>query len=231
MKKTRLTSFPHSHCGWEVLSYSHTLTKPSGRKEAIYIAECPQCKKDTPINRDKMKQNKSCGCATKKLQTQAKITHGQTDTALFRVWKELKQRCFNPKSSKYSRYGGRGISVCDEWLEFEPFMEWSLANGYVAPAKGKRNPISIDRRENDGNYEPSNCRWTNSSIQNQNKGVTKANTTGYTGITKRGSRFESRVTHRGIRTNIGTFATIADAVMARNKWILDNNTNHPFQTI
>ncbi len=72
---------------------------------------------------------------------------------IYWCWKAMKQRCQNPKCQAYHNYGARGITVCGEWQEFEPFLEWCLANGYQ---KG----LELDRINNDGNYEPSNCRWT-----------------------------------------------------------------------
>ena len=64
----------------------------------------------------------------------------------------MKQRCQNPKCKAYPNYGARGIKVCEEWQQFEPFLNWALGNGYE---KG----LELDRKDNDGNYEPSNCRW------------------------------------------------------------------------
>lgn len=100
----------------------------------------------------------SCGCNRREQST----THGYSETRLYKCWTAIKQRCFNEKSQNYSRYGGRGITVCNEWLSFETFMNWALNNGYSPD-------LSIDRIDNNGNYEPSNCRWVDMSVQANNK--------------------------------------------------------------
>ena len=75
----------------------------------------------------------------------------------------MKQRCYNPKSQRYNRYGGRGIKICDEWRNNpQAFVDWSMNNGYA-------DNLSIDRINNDGDYEPGNCRWTTNKVQQNNK--------------------------------------------------------------
>lgn len=81
---------------------------------------------------------------------------------LYRIWSSMKRRCNNPHSDKYTYYGGRGISVCEEWNSFEEFYRWSVENGY-------NDTLSIDRIDPDGNYEPSNCRWATLKEQMNNK--------------------------------------------------------------
>lgn len=79
--------------------------------------------------------------------------HGGTGTKIYYIHAQMKNRCFNPKARSYPPYGGRGITVCQEWKDsFVAFREWALSNGY-------EEGLSIDRIENDGNYEPGNCRW------------------------------------------------------------------------
>jgi hypothetical protein len=80
---------------------------------------------------------------------------------LRKVWRQMKRRCTVPTDGKYPRYGGRGIKVCDEWQDFEIFRSWSVAAEY---AEG----LSINRIDNDGNYEPANCEWTDRITQANN---------------------------------------------------------------
>ena len=84
-------------------------------------------------------------------------------TRLYGIWVRMKQRCRDVKSSDYKRYGGRGIQVCNEWLEdYKTFHDWAMANGY---AKG----MSIERIDNEGNYTPENCTWIPMAKQAANK--------------------------------------------------------------
>jgi hypothetical protein len=86
-----------------------------------------------------------------------------SDHALYGTWKNIRSRCLNPLDSRYESYGGRGIKLCQEWQSGPAaFVRWSLASGY-APG------LQVDRRDNDGNYEPGNCRWVARTVQQRNK--------------------------------------------------------------
>lgn len=90
------------------------------------------------------------------------IKHGLYHTKLHGVWNNMKQRCVNPNHAAYKNYGGRGISVCNEWNEFLPFYKWCMDNGY-------KEGLSLDRINNNGNYCPQNCRFTDRITQNNNR--------------------------------------------------------------
>lgn len=134
---------------------------------ACWLCKCKCGEFVTAIGKDLRRgHTKSCGCLQreKAIQTgKMRKTHGKTKTKLFDVWHSMKQRCYYCKSSEYHNYGGRGITVCDEWLhDFQAFYEWAMANGYA-------DNLTIDRIDVDGNYEPSNCRWVTMKEQQNNK--------------------------------------------------------------
>lgn len=94
-------------------------------------------------------------------------SHGMNKTRLFRIYHHMKNRCYKSYNKSYKRYGARGISICQEWLD-DPaiFFNWAVKNGYT-------DELEIDRIDNDGNYEPSNCRWVTHKVNSQNRSSTK----------------------------------------------------------
>ena len=119
---------------------------------------------------------KSCGCYKIEFAKNSFTKHGEKYTRLYNIWCSMKQRCYDENCNNYTRYGGKGISVCDEWNNsYECFRDWSMRNGY-------KDNLSIDRVNNNGNYEPDNCRWATRKTQSNNKSSNHVIT--YNGITK-----------------------------------------------
>lgn len=137
--------------------------------EKIFRWRCIcECGNEVLVPSYKLKSGhtKSCGCLVSEKRTQMNkemATHNATDSRLYRIYYAMRTRCYNPNKKEYSRYGGRGIQVCEEWLnDFTAFQSWALENGYS-------DSLSIDRINNDGNYEPSNCRWATAKMQANNR--------------------------------------------------------------
>ena len=98
------------------------------------------------------------------------MTHGLTATRLYKIFTNMKQRCCNPNDPKYVNYGGKGVKICNEWLNnFQAFNDWAMANGY-------QDDLTIDRIDSDSNYSPDNCRWISHEANrlNRKKGQIKS---------------------------------------------------------
>lgn len=107
-------------------------------------------------------QVKSCGCLRRETSGNRNKTHGLSRTRLYNIYTHMIDRCYRKTDKRYNDYGGRGITVCEEWLsDFLNFYNWSINNGY-------EQSLSIDRINNNGNYEPTNCRWVTNKEQCRN---------------------------------------------------------------
>lgn len=110
--------------------------------------------------------SKSCGCYNKEPARGLNYKHGKTNTRLYRIWKNMKERCGNPSNNHYESYGGRGITVCGEWDDtkngFIAFYNWAISHGYA-------ENLTLERKDVNGNYCPENCCWITLTEQQRNK--------------------------------------------------------------
>lgn len=149
----------------------------------------------------------SCGCYNYEKESVVK-THGYSRTKLGRVFDGMKQRCNNPNNKNYEKYGGRGIRICTEWLnDPKKFFDWAIKNGY-------KEGLSIDRINVNGNYEPDNCRWTDSETQCLNQRIRKDNKTGYKGIYYSKGVYRVQIRRNKKRYYFGSYKTLPEAVKA-----------------
>lgn len=144
-----------------------------------------------------------------------KAIHGMSHSRVYRCWVDMRQRCINPRNEWYPLYGGRGITVCDEWLVFENFHEWAMSNGYS-------DDLSIDRINNDKGYSPDNCRWATQHEQSMNKRHLP-NKHGCVGVHERTIRGNTYYSAEATRNRkfiyIGNFKTPEEASAARTKYL------------
>ena len=130
------------------------------RKRKFALCKC-DCGNITEVRYDCLTNNntKSCGCINTVDRTKPNSVKKHK---LYRVYWRIKECCYNKNDKSYKYYGGRGIKICDEWLQYENFLSWCLTHGY-------KEGLQIDRIDTNGNYEPSNCRFVTSSDNNYNK--------------------------------------------------------------
>lgn len=188
---------------------------PGGQKprRAIFICKCGK-EFIAQIYQVKSRSTKSCGCLSKEFIT----THGLVRHPNYLTYINMMRRCYTIKDNGYKSYGGRGIIVCEEWVDsIESFINYIT----LLPNYGKPK-LSLDRINNDGNYEPGNMRWATKHEQSTNRRRGKSKSK-YMGVYKNGSGYYTVITINRKYLYIGTYKTENGAVNARNQYIIDNN--------
>jgi len=192
---------------------------PSIKQHTYWNCVC-ECGNNTSVDAYHLKRGytKSCGCSSNKFISEKNSKHGLSKNPVYNTWHSMLNRCNNPNRREFSRYGGRGITVCQEWKDPEVFIKWALDAGW-------KQGLQIDRIDNDGNYCPENCRFVTNLQNSLNKSSMQSNnTSGFTGVNKhkKTGKYLASVKYITSR-HIGTFSTAEEAIIARDQYIIDNN--------
>lgn len=193
------------------------MIQKKNKRERYAIYECTECKALVKKRCSDVKYLKLDKCPKCNIGK-----HKKSKTRLYYIWGNMKKRCNNKKYNRYDEWGGRGIKLCEEWHNFINFYEWAIKNGY-------KEDLTIDREDNNGNYEPNNCRWVTMNIQARNtKLISKANSSGFRGVSfdKKLNKYRARVTVDKKVISLGYYNTAQEAGIARDKYIINNNLEH-----
>lgn len=138
------------------------------------------------------------------------IKHNKSSSRIYNIHKFMKQRCLNPNAPNYKDYGGRGITICDEWLDF---------NNFYADMGDPPRDCTLDRINNNLGYNPDNCRWATQEEQSFNKRLQRRNKSGHKGIRWREKRgkWEAYISIQGKHKHVGSFDTLEEAIVARQQ--------------
>lgn len=148
-----------------VIGLDNIHIQPNGRKRYMWKCRC-ECGKEYISRSDAIKKTTSCGCERNKDNAIRQTKHSESKTRLYKIYYSMRNRCESPRASGYLRYGGRGICVCDEWVnDNTSFFKWAKENGFDE----NDYRMSLERIDPNGNYEPSNCKWILIEEQSQNR--------------------------------------------------------------
>ena len=201
-------------------TYRRFATDKSTQKTTYGTYECQYCGTHWETNVYNIKRGtQSCGCLTG-------TKHGLHNHRFYKKWSQMLRRCTNPKDAAYKDYGGRGISVCEDWLDIRNFVDWC---DLTHP---NQEGYTLDRINNDKGYSPENCRWVDKSTQAINRRMRRTNTSGFVGVgfNKSKGKWEASLKLNNIYKYIGRFNTIEEAAQARDNYIIENNLPHKLST-
>lgn len=187
----------------------------STRKRHMAIFECSSCFKEVRADTLSVKRNDQNNC-----QSCSKAKHGYHKNTHYDRYCKIIDRCCNEKSKDYFKYGGRGITICDEWKNIDNFIKWAEET-YI-------DGTTIDRKDNEKGYNPDNCRWTTYEVQAQNRRKSSRNTSGFKGVyvENRKNPFRARITLSGKIIALGSYHTAIEAAKAYDIFAIKNKTEH-----
>lgn len=125
---------------------------------AMWVCKC-DCENIVTVIGSHLRSGHTTSCGCNRISERSM---GHSKDRLYRTWSGMHNRCYDPTHDRYKWYGGKGISICDEWQDFMTFRTWALANGY-------NDDLTIDRIDSDGNYRPDNCQWVDMKVQANNR--------------------------------------------------------------
>lgn len=166
----------HKYGRWLVIERAPDHICPGGYRQVMWRCRC-SCGNEKIVRGKTLRngESRSCGCLQRELVGERASKHHGFGTRLYHVWNSMRQRCNNPNQQSYHNYGGRGISICKEWDDYNVFRNWALEHGYQDDAV--RGELTLDRIDVNGNYCPDNCRFVDMVTQANNKRCTKHNNT------------------------------------------------------
>ena len=206
-------------CSDVILLRKFTEVRHGGRR-SIGVFQCRDCRGEfeTRTDRAKVMTGLCIPCANAR-GGQKRSTHGfnNRNSRLHVTWSNMKRRCLSPRGTEVQKY--EGVTLCDEWMSFEPFMQWSLANGYT-------DELTLDRIESSKGYEPGNCRYADYNVQAANRRLTDKNTSGHVGVSWDRGKWSAKVQWQKKQIHLGRFKDKKGAIKARNDYLAANDLPH-----